>query len=179
MRVDTTGYSFTDSTGKRIAKYGIYWGKDDTRNGIRTLPDGASNVAAMLTAILEAINVAREEDPPPSLLIYSDLLTSDTLLRDLSGWAKRDFYLRNQEAKMKNSEILHDLFLAVQGLHLKIVHKPSITPEDPKNRVTIAIMEGIVKKVQDHKVEKLETKREGKQMYCSTINPVDSVSKIG
>uniref|UniRef100_A0A1I7T136 RNase H domain-containing protein n=1 Tax=Caenorhabditis tropicalis TaxID=1561998 RepID=A0A1I7T136_9PELO len=179
VKVATTGYSFTDANGKRVAKYGIFWGKDDPRNGIRTLPDGSSKVAAMLTAILEAINVAREEDPPPSLMIYSDLDTSETLLHDLSIWAKRDFYTRNHDHKLKNAEILHDIFIAVQGLHLKIVHKPTVT-DDKRNVVTTAIMKSINERLNKKEEEKQAEKEtnEGKEIYCRTDNPVDSVAKI-
>ena len=179
VRVETTGYSFTDPNGKRVAKYGIYWGKDDPRNGIRTLPDGSSNIAAMLTAILEAINVAREEVPTPSLLIYSDLTSCETLLRDLSVWAKRDFYSRNHAMKLKNAEILHELFVAVQGLHLKIKHRATNTPEEPINRVTSAILETANKKIKEKTEIQVDKEKEGKNKYCRTDNPMDFVAKIG
>ncbi|ULU05772.1 hypothetical protein L5515_014131 [Caenorhabditis briggsae] len=162
VRVETTGYSFVDPNGKRVAKYGIYWGKDDPRNGIRTLPDGSTNVAAMLAAILEAVNIAKEEEPPPSLLIYSDFTSSDTLLRDISGYAKRDFYTRNHDRKLKNAEILQEIFVAVQGLHLKIKHKPSKTQEDPINRVTTAILESASKKINKEEIRPKLTEQEKK-----------------
>uniref|UniRef100_A0A8R1ITR9 RNase H type-1 domain-containing protein n=3 Tax=Caenorhabditis japonica TaxID=281687 RepID=A0A8R1ITR9_CAEJA len=119
-KVYTTGYSFFDQNGNRIAKYGVFWGPNDPRNAIRTLP-GSTNVAATLTAILEVIHMAREEEPPPSLLIYSDLQSTEDLLKNLRDYAKRDFYLRRRDEKMKNAEILQDLFSAVQGLHLKVI----------------------------------------------------------
>ncbi|EGT37067.1 hypothetical protein CAEBREN_02230 [Caenorhabditis brenneri] len=160
VKVATTGYSFVNADGKRVAKYGIYWGKDDPRNGIRTLPDGSTSVAAMYTAILEAINVAREEEPPLSLIIYSDLEASETLIRDLSAWAKRDFYSRNHEKKLKHADILHDMFLAVQGMHLKIKYKPAVAVNDTTNRVTEAILSGINKKIKEKKENSLETLEE-------------------
>ncbi|CAI2333620.1 unnamed protein product [Caenorhabditis sp. 36 PRJEB53466] len=179
VKVATTGYSFLDSDGKRIAKYGIYWGKDDPRNGIRTLPAGQSHVAAGLTAILEAINVAREEDPPPPLMIYSDYELCETLLRDLSGWAKRDFYQRNHELKLKNAAVLSDLFLAVQGLQLKIVYKQSRDADSSKNRVATAIMEGIQKKI-DANLDRIrrEGDEKGKKEYCRAENPVELGMRI-
>ncbi|PIC45710.1 hypothetical protein B9Z55_005640 [Caenorhabditis nigoni] len=181
VRVETTGYSFVDPNGKRVAKYGIYWGKDDPRNGIRTLPDGSTNIAAMLTAILEAVNIAREEEPPPSLLIYSDLTSSDTLLRDISGYAKRDFYTRNHDRKLKNAEILQEIFVAVQGLHLKIKHKPTRTQEDPINRVTTAILESASKKINQEEIRPKLTeqdKKADKGKYCRMDNPMDSISRL-
>ncbi|KAF1765589.1 hypothetical protein GCK72_005541 [Caenorhabditis remanei] len=176
VRVETTGYSFTDPNGKRVAKYGIYWGKDDPRNGIRTLPDGSSNIAAMLTAILEAINVAREEDPTPSLLIYSDLTSCETLLRDLSVWAKRDFYSRNHAMKLKNAEILHELFVAVQGLHLKIKHRATNTPEEPINRVTSAILETANKKIKE-KTEIQVDKEKEEVKVGTTLDKTGNLAK--
>lgn len=170
---------YTDSDGKRVAKYGIYWGKDDKRNGIRTLPPGGTNVAAMLTAILEAINVAREEEPPPPLLIYSDLTTCESLLRDLSVWAKRDFYKRNNAELMKNSQLLNDLFVAVQGLHLKIVHRPTSTPEEPRNRVTSAILEEAAKQVSEKEAERKQEWSGGMEKFCSVDNLVEPIARFG
>ncbi|KAK6032966.1 hypothetical protein OSTOST_00821, partial [Ostertagia ostertagi] len=53
--VCTTGYSFTTPSG-RVAKYGIFWGKNDPRNVIREMP-GKTHVAAMLMALIDAVHV--------------------------------------------------------------------------------------------------------------------------
>lgn len=53
--VCTTGYAFKTASG-RMAKYGVFWGHNDPRNTICEIP-GATHVAAMITALIDAVRV--------------------------------------------------------------------------------------------------------------------------
>ncbi|CAD6190117.1 unnamed protein product [Caenorhabditis auriculariae] len=141
QKVTTTGYSFRDKNGKTRAKYGVFWGKGDARNSLRTLAPGATNVAAMLEALIDVAHTAREEDVPPPLVVYTDLDLKGPIIPTLSKWARRDFYRSESVQKMANAELLEELHKAVQGLDIKIEHRPSRAPGQP-NPVTSAILAG-------------------------------------
>ncbi|CAI5441991.1 unnamed protein product [Caenorhabditis angaria] len=141
IEVSTTGYSYKDGRGKTIAKYGVFWGLKDPKNILQRLPDGSTSISAMYTGILDAVNMAREQETTAPLVIYTDLNNED-FVKELSAHAKRDFYKRDNVTKMKHSEILKEIFTAIQGMDVQIIHRAASGTGKP-NYVTEAIIKHI------------------------------------
>ncbi|CAB3411028.1 unnamed protein product [Caenorhabditis bovis] len=155
--VSTTGYDFKTANGKRRGKYAVYWGPKDSRNTLQTLPEGTNFMTAIYHSLLDAVITARETDPPPPLLIYTDL-KNEKFLSNLSIWAKRDFYKYNKAEKLDNADILKDLHSAIQRMDIKLVHRPASGTGTP-NYVISAIYQNRMKR---------ETEENSKKSkYCS------------
>ncbi|PIO75780.1 hypothetical protein TELCIR_02165 [Teladorsagia circumcincta] len=114
VEVCTTGYSFTTATG-RVAKYGIFWGKNDPRNVIREMP-GKTHVAAMLMALIDAVRVARKDESLDKLVIYTDFNCPPGFQSKLQSYAARDFHSLSG-LKMKNADLLKDLYESTKDMN--------------------------------------------------------------
>lgn len=136
--VCTTGYAFKTASG-RMAKYGVFWGHNDPRNTICEIP-GATHVAAMITALIDAVRVARKCDPSSKLLIYTDFNCPSNFQQKLESYAKRDFY-SFKGPKMKNAELLKELYECSKDVEVTFKHRPAVENKMP-NYVMANILKG-------------------------------------